>query len=154
LSISPNTGPLTTGNITWSTTTACPTGENFAILQLVAADNTPAAPDLQTISAATQNGTAPITNAGLVAGTTMSSLESLGGFTAGGVMELVVKCSTQAGGVGTSTFNMDTFIQFNADGTTYTETNTVTGPASTSISVSASPNPVQVGNTVTLTATV
>jgi len=154
LSISPNTGPLTTGNITWSTTTACPTGENFAILQLVAADNTPAAPDLQTISAATQNGTAPITNAGLVAGTTMSSLESLGGFTAGGVMELVVKCSTQAGGVGTSTFNMDTFIQFNTDGTTYTETNTVTGPASTSISVSASPNPVQVGNTVTLTATV
>lgn len=154
LSISPSSGPLTTGNITWSTTTACPTGENFAELQAVAADNTAANPDLNTISATSQNGTAAISNAALISGTTMSTLEQLGGYTAGGVMELVVKCSSVAGGLGTTSFNMDTFIQFNTDNATYTETNTVTGPVATTTTMSASPSTVQVGNTVTLTATV
>ena len=51
---------------------------------------------------------------------------------------------------------MDIWVDYSADGSTYTLHNSpqVTGPVSTTTVVTATPNPAQVGSTVTLNATV
>jgi hypothetical protein len=152
LQFTPASGPLSTVP-TWSTTTACPAGFNFATLQFVAADSTPAAPDISTIGAQTLSGTAPVTNGQLVAGTTVAALESLGGYATGQTAEAVVLCSSGQGGTGSTTFNQDEFITFNA--TTYSTSATPpAGPVTPTVVLTAQPNPAQVGTTVTLTATV
>jgi hypothetical protein len=152
LTLNPGTGALTSSP-TWSTSAACPAGFSFGTLQEEFSDSTPANPDYNTIGAQTLGATAPITNAALVAGDSIGTLESQGGWSTGGVAEFVVLCSTQAGGLGQTTFDQATFVTFGA--TTYSTS--ATGPAQAAtpvVTLSATPNPAQAGSTVTITATV
>jgi hypothetical protein len=152
LSLSAATGSLTS-TPTWSTSEACPAGYSFATLQIIASDYTTANDDVDNIGAATVSGTAPITNAALVAN--ISQIEQIAGFTAGTTGELAVQCSTGQGDTGTRQYFQDEFITFNADNATYTTSGTApAGPVTPSVVLTVTPNPVQVGNNVTLTATV
>lgn len=83
----------------------------------------------------------------------MSQVEGIGGYTTGQTAELVVVCFSGASGTGTAVPFMDTFVTFTA--TNYSTSATPpAGPVTPAVTLSASPNPVQVGTSVTLTATV
>ncbi len=152
LSLSPATGALTSSP-TWSTSAACPAGESFGTLEMQYSDSTSTNPDYNIIGAQTLGATAPITNGALVAGDSIATLEGQAGWTTGQTAELVVLCSTGQGGTGTTSFNQSIFITFGAS--TYTTSATgPAGPATPTVVLTATPNPVQVGNNVTLTATV
>jgi hypothetical protein len=157
LSFSPASGSLSATNVTWSTSTACPSGFLFATLEIIASDNGPGNPDTTIIGAQTLSGTQPISNASLIAGTSIAQIEQIGLFGPSTSGEAAVMCSTGPGGTGTTQFVQSEFFNFQADGTTYTTSATPQfgGAAATpTVTLTATPNPVQVGNTVTLTATV
>jgi phage baseplate assembly protein gpV len=152
LAFSPASGPLTTAP-TWGDTAACPTGFNFATLEMVYADSTAAAPDINIIGAQTVSGTVTVTGQALSSGLTMGGLESAGGYVTGQTAEAVILCSSGASGTGTTTLDQSIFITFQA--TTYSTSATgPAGPANTTTVVSASPSTAQVGSTVTISATV
>lgn len=74
---------------------------------------------------------------------------------AGNTAEIFVQCNSGPSATGTSEDVMDTFITFNAAGTSYTTSSTPpSGPIATTTTLTASPSPAYVGETVTLTATV
>jgi hypothetical protein len=129
--LSATSGP-TTAKPTWSTTIACAAGfQGSAVFREVHSDGT----TTNSISP-TVNGTATPFSGTLQA--TIAQIQSSGGIPNGGTQELVVICFSGASLTGTSDPEMDIFITYSADGSTYT---------------TSSPNPANVGQTVTLTAT-
>lgn len=142
-----------TSTPTWSTSVACPSGFAFGTLQIVAADNTTATPDIPTIGATTVSATSPISGAALEAN--IATIESSALYTSGQTAEIVVQCSTLSGDTGTRQYFQDAWLTFNTDGTTYTLSDTApAGPVTPNVTLAAQPTTVQIGSSVTLTATV
>lgn len=149
VNLNPTTGP-TSSAPTWATTTACGTGfQGSAVFREVHSDGT----TTNNISAATNSVVAPFSGT-LQSGVTMAAIQSAGGIQNGGTQELVVVCFSGPSGTGTADPEMDIFVTYSADGSTYaTSTTPPAGPLSTTTTLSAQPSTAQVGATVTLTAT-
>jgi len=142
------TSGATTAKPTWSTTVACAAGfQGSAVFREVHSDGT----STNSISPAV-NGTAAPFSGTLQA--TIAQIQTAGGIPNGGTQELVVICFSGASTTGTSDPEMDIFITYSADGSTYTTNST--GPVqavNTTTTLTASPNPATTGQTVTRTAT-
>jgi hypothetical protein len=151
ITISSGTGGSTTATgLTYTTLKACPAGsQGSGALTAVNSDgiNT-------TLFSPVTNGTASPWTGQL--NTSFHGMQALTGTPNGGEDELVIDCNSQASLLGNDVFTMDIWVDYSADGTTYTLHNSpqVTGPAATTTVVTATPNPAQVGSTVTLNATV
>src|SRR5579859_2512758 len=146
VNLNPTTG-ATSSTPTWATTVGCASGfQGSAVFREVHADGT-----TNNISAVT-NSVVSAFSGTLQA--PMSTLQSLGGIANGGTQELFVLCFSGPSATGSSDAEMDIFVTYSADGSTYaTSTTPPAGPQNTTTVLSASPNPAQVGATVTLTAT-
>jgi hypothetical protein len=146
--LSAATGALTT-TPTWSTTTACPSGQQASA----------------EISEFTLSGTlvsriSPAVNSGLTApfsGTldgSVGALLNVAGIsaTSPGTLEWAVGCYTGTGGTGTAVFVQSEFVTATAAGN---YTTSASGPVvtNTSTTLTAAPNPAGAGASVTLTAT-
>ena len=142
------TSGATTAKPTWSTTVACGAGfQGSAVFREVHSDGT----STNSISPAV-NGTATPFSGTLQA--TIAQIQTAGAIPNGGTQELVVICFSGASTTGTSDPEMDIFITYSADGSTYTTSSTgPTQAVNTTTTLTASPNPANVGDTVTLTAT-
>ena len=152
LALSPASGTLTQVP-TWTTSTACPAGDNFATLNLVASDSTASAPDFDIVSP-TVSGTTPITNGTFSSGNTdAADWEAIGGYAAGQTAELFVQCSTGGGDTGTQSNVQSIFVTFSSTGYTTSATGPA-GPVTPTVVLTAQPSTVQVGGQVTLTASV
>jgi hypothetical protein len=150
LTINPMSGPLTTVP-TWSTTEGCPATAN-ASEKLLEVNS-----DGVTLTAwsANINGAATaVSNEPVVASTTVGVFETLGGYTAGQIAELVVQCYSGPSGTGTAVPYMDAFIDYNSDNATYLINGAQPAASTPTVTLSAAPNPAQVGTNVNLTATV
>ena len=148
VSLNPASGSVTATGITYSTTTACPTGnQGSAVLRIV----DPGTGGVSNLAAFNNSVASPfsgtLTNGAL--STEPQDFPDIGGATS----EIAVYCFSGASGTGTSIAVQDTFITIAAGGATYT-TSASGGPVSTTTALTASPSPAQVGQTVTLTATV
>ena len=153
LTFSPATGTNTTV-ATWSTSNACPNGYGFANLDLVAADYTPANDDINIIGATVVSATAAIVNAQISSSTPLAQVVQAAGYSVGQPAEAVVQCASDPSGGGNQTYYQDEWITLTASGG-YTTSSTGPAQAATpTVVVSANPSTVQVGNDVTLTATV
>ena len=142
--LNPANGP-TSSTPTWSTTTACAAGfQGSAVFREVHSDGT----TTNTISPTVNGTTAPFSG---TLQASIAQIQSAGGIPNGGTQELVVICFSGPSLTGTSDPEMDLFINYSADGSTYS-TNTFQ-PLSTTTTLSGSPDPATVGQTVTLTAT-
>jgi hypothetical protein len=147
VSISPNTGPVTTTGITYSTTTGCPSGnQGSGLFRLV----DPGGAGITNLAAVNNSVASPFSG---TLNTTFSTLEQIFPDIVGNTSELVVYCFTGASATGTSVTVQDTFVTISADGSTYTETNSGP-PTSTTTTLTASPSTATAGQSVTLTATV
>ena len=108
----PNTGPVNS-TPTWATSVSCPSGfQGSATFKEVHSDG------------ATTNLIAPIVNgtAAPFTGTletTIANIKAAGGIANGGTQELFVTCYSAQSGTGNSEPYMNIFIQYSADGTTY-----------------------------------
>jgi len=140
VNLNPTSGP-TSGRPTWSTTTACPSGfQDSATFKEVHADGT------------TTNFIAPIVNktAAPFSGTLQASvaqIQQAGGIPNGGTQELFVTCYSRYSGTGNAQSEMDIYITYSADGTSYKTT--TTAPSGTSTSgggVSSTPSPSGAGH--------
>jgi Bacterial Ig-like domain (group 3) len=146
---------------TWTTTAGCPGAETTsAVLVVVMPDYTTANDDVQNLSNFLTSVTSAITTPQFFEGNsasssvvTMGTIESLVGASTGQTTEIALQCSSGPAGAGTLAFPVDGFITWTATGFTYAQT-PGSGPVTPTVTLSATPNPVQVGNTVTLTATV
>jgi hypothetical protein len=154
LTLNPASG-ATTLQPTWSTSTACPTGnQGSAVIEQFNTDGTANS----RISVVVAAPAAPITNATLL-GTVSALLGNSNIVVAnGGTVEWAVECfsgpgGTTATGGNAPVFVQSTFVTEAAGGATFTTS--ATGPVvhTTTTTLTASPNPVAVGATVTLTAT-
>ncbi|HLK02122.1 MAG TPA: Ig-like domain-containing protein [Streptosporangiaceae bacterium] len=146
VNLNPTTG-ATSSTPTWATTTACATGfQGSAVFREVHSDGT----TTNNISAATNSVAAPFTG---TLQASIAQIQAAGGIPNGGTQELVVVCFSGASATGTADPEMEIFITYSADGSTYSTSAANNGPKSTTTTLNASPNPAQVGATVTLTAT-
>ena len=127
----------TSSTPTWSTTTACPAGfQGSAVFRAVRPNGT-----TFSISPAVAKVTAPFS------GTLQASLieiQSVAGVSNGGSQEFVVICFSGASLTGTSRPDMDTFITYSANGTSYTSS--ATAPPASSGSSSTSPGSTASGS--------
>ena len=149
LSISPASGPTSTpaSSLTYSTTTACPAGnQGSGLLQLV----DPGGGGFNNMAAVNNSVTAPFS--GTLNNSFALAIQVFPDIV-GKTSELVIQCYTGPSATGTSTPVQDTFVTISADGSTYTIGNTGP-PNSTTTTLTASPNPATAGQVVTLTATV
>jgi hypothetical protein len=153
VSLSPASGPTSTVP-TYSTNEACPTGFQGSGTLYISdpGTSTPASPNLDQLAPTNNSVASPFSGTdNFSIGTELEVFSDLAGNTA----EIVVKCSSGPSATGTSEFVMDTFITFNAAGTSYTTSASApSGPITTTTTLTASPSPAYVGQTVTLTATV
>jgi large repetitive protein len=149
LVLNPTTGALTS-TPTWSTTVACPA--NFQGSAEINEYNL-AGTLISTVSGVVASPTAPISNALLLGN--IGALLNTGGVnaTTPGTLEWVVDCFSGAGGSGSQTHAMSTFVSVAAGATTYTTSSTGPVQTATTTTLSASPNPAAAGASVTLTAT-
>jgi len=108
------TSGATTAKPTWSTTVACKAGfQGSAVFREVHSDGV----STNSISPVV-NGTAAPFSGTLQA--TIAQIQAAGGIPNGGTQELVVICFSGASLTGTSDPEMNLFITYSADGTTYT----------------------------------
>lgn len=147
VALSVPSGP-TTGQPTWSTTVACAAGfQGSAIFRGVNSTG-----GTYSISTAVNSVATPFS--GTLQGT-IAQIQSLGGIANGATQELVVVCFSGASTQGTSSPEMDIWITYSADGSTYTTSNSPpAGADNTTTTPSGSPNPAAPGANVTLSATV
>lgn len=145
----PNASPSSSTGNTYSTTTACDTGpSSSAVVRIIDPVSGTSDGSLTAINPAAG---APMTGTWNVALSTIIAAHSnLMGSTA----EVVVLCdSAPSLGVGTTKYEQDTYITISADGSTFTETNTIpSGPVTPTINITAS-SPAYAGQNITLTAT-
>jgi len=151
VTLNPTSGSSTLNGITYSTTTACPAGNNGSgLLRLVDPLNPGIAPPSATNMAPVNNSvTAPFSG---TLNTNFSILAQVLPNIVGNTSEIIMLCFSGPSATGTAIAVQDNFVSVSADGSTY---QIVSGPAnSTTTTLTASPNPATVGQTVTLTATV
>ena len=111
--LNPTTGPVNS-TPTWATTVACPSGfQGSAIFREVHSDGV----STNSISSVV-NGTASPFGGTLV--TSIANIKAAGGIANGGTQELFVICYSAQSGTGSSENVMNIFINYSADGTTYT----------------------------------
>jgi hypothetical protein len=138
VALSPASGAVS-GTPTWSTNTACPSGfRGSAVFRAVKPDGT-----TFSISAATNEVTAPFH--GTLQGP-ISEIKSVAGVANGGSQEFVVVCFSGDSLTGTSHPDMDTFITYSANGTSYTTssvapTSTAGAPSSSSSGTGSGSHP-------------
>ena len=148
LALNPSSGSVTV-TPTYSTTEGCPAGyQGSAVVRVVANDGSGQSADVSPVN--NSNVSAPFS------GTLLGSMGAIKRvFTPnppnGTYQEFVVVCFSDVGAGGAQLPVMDTYIQWSADGSSYTETNT---PPATTTALTASPSPASTGQPVTLTATV
>jgi hypothetical protein len=130
--LTPASGP-TNGTPTWSTTVGCPSGfQGSAVFSEVHSDGT-----TFTTIAPVVTGTIRAFHGTLL--TTMTQLKSIGGIANGGTQEFFVQCASGLGGTGSTKNDMDLWVTYSSDGSTYTTSNTPpSGARSTSGSGSTS----------------
>ena len=125
--LKPASGP-TSSTPTWSTSMACPTGfQDSATFKEVHADGS------------STNFIAPIVNktGAPFSGTLQASIariQQAGGIANGGTQELFVTCFSGFSGTGNARNEMNIYVTYSADGTSYKTT--TTAPASTATSTS------------------
>jgi hypothetical protein len=147
LSLTPNTGSVTATGITYSSSTACPAGNNGSgLVRLI----DPGGLGPTNLAAVNPNVTAPFSG---TFNTTFATVQSFFPDIYGATSEIVVYCFSGPSATGTAVTVQSTFVTIDAAGTTYTETNSGP-PTATTTTLTASPNPATAGQTVTLTATV
>jgi hypothetical protein len=155
VALTPASGP-TSGTPTWETTAGCASGyQGSAVLKVVetqASGSTAA--DTASISTA-DNGTAAAFGGSLQA--SLSTIMSIYGLSGGSTYELVVICYSAQSETGNQSPEMDEWITFSADGSSYTTSATAPSQPSnpaTSTTLTASPATATAGSPETLTATV
>jgi hypothetical protein len=146
LVIAPTSGPTTTA-MTYSTTTACPTGNQGSAVVRIISPTTGATTNMSVVN----NSVATPFSGSLNA--TFAQAAAVFPEINGATSELAVYCFPSASAVGTPVAVQDTFVVIPTGGATYTITNTGP-PTATTTTLTASPNPATAGQTVTLTATV
>jgi hypothetical protein len=151
LSLNPSTGPVTTSGITYTSSTACPAGNNGSgIVRLIDPGNPNTESASTNLSAVNNSVTVPFSG---TFNTTFSVVEEIFADTVGATAEVAVYCFSGPSATGTAVVEQSTFVAISADGSTYTETSS--GPAtSTTTTLTASPTTASAGQSVTLTATV
>ena len=108
----PTSGPVNS-TPTWATTVACPAGfQGSATFKEVHADGVST-----NLIAPIVNGTAAPFSGTLQ--TTIANIKAAGGIANGGTQELFVTCYSAQSGTGNTMNYMNIFIQYSADGTTY-----------------------------------
>jgi hypothetical protein len=137
---------------TWSQGVACPGADSAsAKLLVVLSDGVTE----QSWSAVVNGAATALTNRALVGTTpaTIAQLWNTTGYADGSTAELVVNCYSAASGGGTIVPFNDAWIT--VTGSTYTISDIApVGPVTPTVTLQANPSTVQVGNTVTLSATV
>src|SRR5215472_3904927 len=146
LVLNPASGPTSTTGIQYSTTIACPAGNNGSGRVSIVNPVTGTLSQLAPINNAV---TAPFSG---TFNATFDLAASVNPQIVGATSEIVVQCFSGASGGGTAVAVMDTFVSIDAAQTTYTTVSGTTTPTTTNLVVS--PNPATAGQTVTLTATV
>jgi hypothetical protein len=148
VSFSPSTGPVTATGITYATTTACPSSnQGSGVIRII----DPASGEFANLAPVSNSVASPFS--GTFNGT-FALAEQLYPDIVGATAEVAVYCFTGTSATGTSIPVQYTFVQISADGSTYTETNSVsTGPVTTTTTLNA-PSTASVGQTITLSATV
>jgi hypothetical protein len=128
VALNPASGSVS-GTPTWSTSTACPAGyQGSAVFRAVRSDGT-----TFSISPAADKVTAPFS--GTLQGP-ITEIQSVAGVPKGGSQEFVVICFSGDSLTGTSHPDMDTFITYLGNGTSYTTSSVA--PATLSDSQSSS----------------
>jgi hypothetical protein len=148
LTLSPGSGAVTL-QPTWSTSTACPAGnQGSAVVEEFNTDGSAAT----RVSQVVNSPTAPITNATLLG--SVGALLGSSNVGNGGTVEWAVGCYSQIAGTGTVVYVQSTFVTLDSAGANFSTG--ATGPVvtATATTLTASPNPVAVGATATLTASV
>ena len=147
VNLNPTSG-ATSSTPTWATTQGCASGfQGSAVFREVHSDGT----STNNISAANNNVVAAFSG---TLQANLAQIQAAGGIPNGGTQELVVICFSGPSATGSADPEMDIFVTYSADGSTYaTSASPPAGPLSTTTTLNASPNPAQVGATVTLTAT-
>lgn len=147
ITLNPASGPASATGITYSTTSACPAGnQGSAVVRIV----DPGTGGIANLAPANNSVAAPFS--GTFNGT-FALAESVFPDIVGATSEVAVYCFTGPSATGTSIAVQDTFVTISADGASYS-TGSSSGPAATTTTLTASPSPAQVGQTVTLTASV
>lgn len=147
LSLTPSNGDTTTQNIGYATTTACPAGfQGSGLLRLL----DPVTGNPTNLAVVNNSVAAPFSG---VWNTDFSILEQIFPGIIGTTSEIAVDCFSGPSATGTGEYTQSTFVTVSADGSTWQETSN-SGPVTTSTTLSVSPSAAQVGQTVTLTATV
>jgi hypothetical protein len=136
--LDPASGP-TNSKPTWSTTVGCPSGfQGSAVFSEVHADGT-----TFTTIAPVVTGTLNAFHGTLL--TTMAQIKSIGGIANGGTQELFVQCASGLGGTGNVKNDMNIFVTYSADGSTYSTSTTVpSGSGSSSASGASSTGSAEV----------
>jgi hypothetical protein len=130
VALNPASGSVS-GTPTWSTSTACPAGyQGSAVFRAVRSDGT-----TFSISPAADKVTAPFS--GTLQGP-ITEIQSVAGVPKGGSQEFVVICFSGDSLTGTSHPDMDTFITYLGNGTSYTTSSVAPATLSDSQSSSAS----------------
>jgi hypothetical protein len=146
----PNNSPTSSTGNTYSTSTACDTGpSSSAVVRVIDPVSGTSDGSLTAINPAAG---APMTGTWNVA---LSTIVGNHPDLMGSQAEVVVLCdSAPSLGVGTTKFEQDTYINISADGSTFSETNSVaTPPTAVTVTLTATPTTGTVGTPVTLKAT-
>ena len=146
LQITPTSGPTTTA-MNYSTTTACPAGNQGSAVVRIVDPGTGATANASTVNNSVATPFSGAMNA------TFAQLAGVFADIVGNTSEMAVFCFPSPSAVGTPIAVQDTFVTIDAAGANYTITNTGP-PTATTTTLTASPNPATAGQTVTLTATV
>jgi hypothetical protein len=146
LQITPTSGPTTTA-MNYSTTTACPAGnQGSAVVRLV----DPGTGATANASAVNNSVATPFSGA---MNATFAQLAGVFPDINGATSEMAVFCFPSPSAVGTPIAVQDTFVTIDAAGANYT-IGSSGPPTATTTTLTVSPSPATAGQTVTLTATV
>jgi len=115
--LNPTSGP-TSSTPTWATSVGCSSGfQGSAVLREVHADGT----TTNSVSPAVNGTSAPFSG---TLQASMSTIKTLGGIANGASQELVVVCFSGPSLTGSSDNEMDIFVTYSADGSTYSTSST------------------------------
>jgi hypothetical protein len=147
LSLSPSSGPTSTADISYSTSTGCPAGfQGSASVQLIDPGTS------QTLELSPWNNSVTTAFSGTLDLTWAQVAAQYYPDIVGATSELAIVCHyLPFGGDVGSWDEPATYVHISADGTTYTETNSLV--TATTTTLTALPSPATVGQSVTLTAT-
>jgi hypothetical protein len=150
LQVVPATGS-TSSTPTWATTVGCPTGyQGSALVEEVYSDGA----TFSSVSAVVNSNVEALTGAFTGSfNVTFSEMQSIGSIPNGGTQEIFVQCASGIGGTGNVQNDMDVWVTYSSDGTTYSTSNTPPQTGTTT-TLAASPTSATTCQTVTLTATV